>query len=165
MESIHASATAPSRAARPWMFVVAGGLVAGAFDIVYAWLFWYVRAGLPMRRILQSVAAGLVGPGSSQGGTATAALGLVLHFTIAMTMAAAYYLATQAWPVLARRPLRFGAVYGLGLYIVMNFVVVPLSAAPRGATDPLWVGMSIAVHVILIGIPIALAAHYARRSA
>ena len=39
----------------------------------------------------------------------------------------------------------------------MNYVVVPLSAAPRGgAKDPLWVALSVAVHAVLIGMPIAL---------
>jgi hypothetical protein len=39
----------------------------------------------------------------------------------------------------------------------MNYVVVPLSAAGPGSKDPLWVTLSIAVHMLLIGIPIALA--------
>ena len=38
----------------------------------------------------------------------------------------------------------------------MNFVVVPLSAAKAGSHDPLWVGLSVAVHAFLIGLPIAL---------
>jgi len=40
--------------------------------------------------------------------------------------------------------------------MVMNYVVVPLSAALPGSKDPLWVALSIAVHVLLIGIPIAI---------
>jgi hypothetical protein len=60
--------------------VVAGGLVAGAFDIVYACAFWWWKAGEPPPRIFQSVAAGLLGPASFEGGAATAALGLGLHF-------------------------------------------------------------------------------------
>jgi len=39
----------------------------------------------------------------------------------------------------------------------MNHIVVPLSAAAHGgAKDPLWVTLSIVVHAVLIGIPIAL---------
>jgi uncharacterized membrane protein YagU involved in acid resistance len=141
--------------------VVMGGLVAGALDIVYACTFWAMRADVPPRRILQSVAAGLLGPASFKGGTATAALGLALHFFIALCMAAAYAIAAVRWPVLALRPVACGAAYGLMLYATMNFVVVPLSAAAPGARDPLWIGASIAAHVVLIGIPIALAARAA----
>ena len=49
----------PARPVPPLAFVLAGGLVAGALDIGYAWLFWAVKAGLSAQRIFQSVAAGL----------------------------------------------------------------------------------------------------------
>ena len=45
---------------------------------------------------------------------------------------------------------------GFFLYLVMNLVVVPLSAARPGSRDPVWIGLSVAVHMLLIGIPIAL---------
>jgi hypothetical protein len=156
--------TTPSAGPRnPWLIVLTGGLIAGTLDILYAWLFWWIRAGVPMRRILQSVAAGLLGrDGATSGGSATAALGLGLHMFIACTMAAVYYLVARRWSLLWRRPWMFGALYGLWLYIAMNYIVVPLSAAGSGGSkDPLWVTLSVAVHVAFIGIPCALASRYA----
>ena len=146
-----------------WGWVFAGGLIAGALDIAYAAIFWMVRAGVSPMRIFQSVAAGLLGEASFRGGAATAALGLALHFFIATTMSAAYYLAARRRPVLVERPVRFGMLYGLFLYVVMNFVVTPLSAAGSGSRDALWVGLTIAVHALLVGVPIALAARLALR--
>jgi hypothetical protein len=141
---------------RPWL-VLAGGLVAGTLDITYACIFWAIKADLPARRIFQSVAAGLLGNASFEGGTATAALGLGLHYFIACSMAVAYHLVARQWSALRDRPVLMGAAYGLLLYGIMNFIVVPLSrAGGGGAKDPLWVGLSIAVHMLLIGIPIAL---------
>ncbi|HEY7500425.1 MAG TPA: hypothetical protein VH740_18025 [Vicinamibacterales bacterium] len=147
-------------ARNPWPIVVAGGLVAGALDITYAWLFWAVKAGVPAQRIFQSVAAGLLGRASAtSGGWKTAALGLALHLFIACTMSAIYFLVARRWALLWRRPWTMGALYGLWLYIAMNYIVVPLSAAASGgAPDPLWVTLSVIVHMLLIGIPIALAA-------
>jgi hypothetical protein len=137
--------------------VLAGGLVAGTLDITYACLFWAIKADLPARRIFQSVAAGLLGKASFEGGTATAALGLGLHYFIACSMAVAYYLVARQWSALLERPIVMGAAYGLLLYGIMNFIVVPLSrAGGGGAKDPLWVGLSIVVHMFLIGVPIAL---------
>jgi len=147
---------ASTRRPRPARFVLAGGLVAGALDIVYACAFWALKAGVPARRILQSVAAGLLGRSSFEGGAATAALGLTLHLLIATSMSATYYLVARRWAFLRRRPVLCGAGYGLLLYGIMNYVVVPLSAAGPGSKDPLWIALSIAVHVLLIGIPIAL---------
>lgn len=141
---------------RALSLVIAGGFVAGALDIGYAIVFWALKRGVPAERILQSVAAGLLGRSSFDGGVPTAALGLALQFFIATTMSLAYYLAGTRATLLWRRPVLCGATYGLLLYVIMNFVVVPLSRALPGSKDPLWVILSIAVHVFLIGIPIAL---------
>ena len=131
--------------------------MAGTLDITYAWLFWAVKAGVSAQRIFQSVAAGLLGKASFEGGAATAALGLALHFFIATTMSVVYYLVARRWALLWQRPVPCGLLYGLLLYLIMNFIVVPLSAAGGGGSkDPLWVAMSVAVHALLIGLPIAL---------
>ena len=140
---------------RPLRFVLAGGLVAGALDITYACVFWAIKAGVPAQRIFQSVAAGLLGKASFEEGAATAVLGLSLHFFIASTMALTYYLVSRRWTVLVRRPVPLGIAYGLLLYVVMNYIVVPLSAAGPGSRDPTWITMTVAVHGFLIGLPIA----------
>ena len=143
--------------AHPRRLVLAGGLVAGALDITYACVFWAIKAGVPARRIFQSVAAGLLGLASFTGGWPTAVLGLALHFFIATTMSVTYYVVARRIPILGARPVPFGAAYGLLLYVIMNYIVVPLSAAGHGgAKDPLWVALSIVVHMFLIGVPIAL---------
>jgi hypothetical protein len=147
----------------PLASVLAGGLIAGTFDIVYACTFWALRRAVPPRRILQSVAAGLLGQASFSGGASTVALGLALHYFIALSMAAAYYVVARRWPLLRQRPCLCGAAYGLLLYGVMNYVVVPLSKARPAGRDPLWIGLSIAVHVTLIGIPCAVFAARAAR--
>ena len=142
-------------------WVLAGGLIAGILDIAYACAFWLTKADVPPARILQSVAAGLLGDASFRGGAATAALGLALHLVIATTMAVAYAVAARRWPALIDRPWRCGVAYGLTLYVVMNHVVVPLSAASAGSRDPLWIWLTVAVHALLIGVPIALAVRHA----
>jgi len=139
-----------------WSTVLAAGGVAGTLDIVFACVYWAIGADVPPTRILQSVAAGLLGQASFEGGLPTAALGLGLQYFIATTMAAAYWLAATRWETLWRRPLTWGAAYGLLLYVVMNHVVVPLSAANRGARAPLWVVASVVAHVVLVGVPIAV---------
>lgn len=151
--------TATSVAAgRPlrWGPVLAGGLLAGTLDIAYAGIFWGIRASVPFQRILQSVAAGLLGKASFEGGVATATLGLVLHYFIATSMSVSYYLVARRWQPLAERPVMLGALYGVLLYGIMNFLVVPLSAAGPGSKNPLWIGLSVTVHAFLIGVPIAL---------
>lgn len=145
-----------------FVYVLIGGLVAGTLDITYACVFWALKAGVPPQRIFQSVAKGVLGAAAFTSGAASAALGLFLHFFIATTMSIAYYVVARRWPALVERPLVFGAAYGIALWCVMNYIVVPLSAARGGSLGPtLWVTLSIIVHALLIGVPIALFARKA----
>lgn len=158
--------TLPAHPAHPLPSVLLGGLLAGTFDILYAIWFWAIKADVPATRILQSIAAGLLGKASYSGGTGTAVLGLGLHYLIAVSMAVAYFLVARRWPALWQRPIPLGAAYGLLCYGIMNYVVVPLSSAGGGgAKDPLWVGLSIVVHMLLVGVPIGLFTRRAMRAA
>ena len=145
-----------SSAARAILF---GGLIGGACDITYAFVFYYLRSGITPVQILQSVASGLLGADASKGGLPTAALGAFLHFFIAITAAAVYYLASRKLHVLVRRAFLCGVLFGAVIYVFMNFVVIPLSAAPfKGATPSTatWV-TGLLIHMFGIGLPIALA--------
>ena len=146
---------------RAWRFVLSGGVVAGSFDIVYACAFWAIKRGVSPVRILQRVASGWLGEASMTAGWPSAVLGFVTHYFIATSMAVTYYVVARRWPALWERPVPYGTAYGLLLYGIMNYIVVPLSRAGASNKDPLWVGMSIAVHMFLIGLPIAI---YARRA-
>lgn len=142
------------------------GSTVGSLDLVYICTFWALRDVGPAK-ILQSVAAGWVGREAAFGGGAPMAmLGLVSHYAIATVMALAYLLAATRLPALAKRPFLFGPAYGIALYLAMNYVVVPLSAAatPRpvdwGAGDAL----HLLAHMFLVATPIALFARRAQRS-
>ena len=152
---------------RALRWVVTGGLVAGALDITYACTYWWIARDASPERILQSVASGLLGKASYDGGSATAALGLALHFFMTLVMSAVYYFASRRLPALAQKPLPLGAAYGVAVWITMNYVVVPLSNAAVGGLPGLnlWTAMSIGAHVLLVGIPIALCARKARGAA
>ncbi len=138
--------------------ILRGGLIAGTLDIAYACVFWYLKAKVAPVRIFQSVAAGLLGPASFKGGIETAALGLGLHFLIALSFAVVYVVAARQWEQMRDRPWVFGAMAGLLLYTFMNYVVLPLSAAAPPSKDPLWIVLSVLVHVVFVGIPVALCA-------
>lgn len=135
-----------------WTAVILGGLAAGVGDSVLALVLYPVS----LVRIYQSVAAGLLGRDSFQGGLATAALGMFLHFFIATTAALVYVVASSRLKLLRRQPVPWGLAFGVAVYFFMNFVVVPLSWARAGgfAWKPM-IG-----HALLVGLPIALVARY-----
>jgi hypothetical protein len=131
-----------------------GGLSAGVLDITAAFIRW----GIPMR-ILQGIASGLLGARAFQGGWAIAALGLALHFFIALAAAAIYYAASRQLVFLRRRAVLWGLFYGIVVYMVMSWVVVPLSAFPKSKALFSGIGLvlSLLTHMFCVGLPIALA--------
>jgi hypothetical protein len=145
-----------------WATVLIAGLIAGALDILAAFAV-YGRLGAMPVRVLQSVARGLIGARAITGGLATASLGLALHFFIACGAAAVYYAASRRWPALNRRPVVSGVVYGVIVWVVMNYVVVPLSAIGRGPVLSTVTAIIIVVHMLFVGLPIALVVSRAAR--
>ena len=144
--------------------VIAGGIVVGSLDITYAILFWSFR-GVTPTRVFQSVAAGILGRESFNGGMNSALLGAACHYFIAFSIVIVYWLAAKALPVLTRHAVSCGIVYGVLVYIFMNYVVIPLSNAARPKSfNPLWVSLSVIVHMFLIGLPAALFAKAATTS-
>ena len=137
-----------------------GTLAVGILDIVDAFLFFGLRSGVRPMRILQSIAAGLLGRASFSGGWRTAALGLLLHFFIAFVIVLVFVLARRWLPVLRRPVIVSGLLYGIAVYLTMTFVVVPASAAGGGV--PAWpVALNgVLIHMFGVGLPAALAARY-----
>ena len=106
---------------------VYAGLVAGTVDIGAATLINLVSPLL----ILQVIASGLLGKAALHGGGGgVMLLGLVLQWVMSIIIAGIFAVAASRMPVLARRWVLNGALYGVVVFIVMNFVVVPLSIAP-----------------------------------
>ncbi|HEX7832812.1 MAG TPA: hypothetical protein VF787_24380 [Thermoanaerobaculia bacterium] len=137
--------------------ILAAALVVGALDITEVTLFYGLRNGTRPVRIFQSVATGLLGKRAFEGGLTTALLGLALHFLIALAVVAVYHVASTRWSALRENPILFGAAYGLGVYLVMNFIVLPLSAAGAPRLNVLPVVLNgLFAHVFCIGIPTAL---------
>jgi len=137
-------------------WVLAGGLLAGALDLTFAFAFYWPHGATPVR-ILQFIASGVLGRGSFEMGLASAALGVFFHFFISVCAAEIYYLASQRFPFLTQRVLISGAIFGVLMFLAMRLVVVPLSAIKP---KPMAIGSIIGElfsHVFLFGMVIAYA--------
>jgi len=151
-------------------WIVAGGVVAATLDLVYITsAFWFIR-DVPGIRILQAIASGVLGREAAyQGGAATAWLGALLHYGIATVMVATYYLVSRRWRTLVARPVPFGLAYGVLLYYVMQWLVLPYLSAgyrpPKVPDSPAWIAASIAAHAFLVGLVAALFSRRASRGA
>jgi hypothetical protein len=136
--------------------LIAGGVCA-SIDIVYACSFHYLVNQVPPLRILQSIASGLQGKAAFDGGLASGLLGLFAHYFILVVAAGLYYAASRRLHWLLQRPWQAGMLFGLAIWLTMNYVVLPLSAAPKfkgGWGLGFWTNL--AVHILLLGPSIAL---------
>jgi hypothetical protein len=133
-----------------------GGLIAGTLDICAAFLTAWLRRGISPVRVLHFVASGLIGPAAAQGGGKTALLGLALHFLIATVATTVFYLASRKWMFLVERPVHFGLLYGVAVFLFMNFVVLPLSLVTRGPITVSGFIIGLLTIMFCVGLPIAL---------
>ncbi len=164
--------------------ILSGGLTAAVLDIIYAFLVYGpLSYGLSPEQVLQSVAAGWIGrEAAGAGGVETALLGAGTHVLIATAMAGVYVLLSTRLKSLTQHAVQSGLAYGLVLYGVMHYVVVPLSASATGefasgadavarlseafgavrgggGEDYPWmIWGAIFTHTVLVGLPISLMA-------
>jgi hypothetical protein len=129
--------------------ILAGGLLAGSLDLGSAFITY--GAGVP-----RAIAGGLLGPTALHGGSGVYVLGILLHFFIATSAAAVYYLASRKLAFLKDHPFVCGPFYGIAVFLVMNLIVLPLSALHfRGPFQLARLIQGLVVHMILIGLPIS----------
>jgi uncharacterized membrane protein YagU involved in acid resistance len=138
--------------------ILFGGIIGGTFDIIFA-ISWAAYNGMAPTRLLQVVASGLLGKAAFDGGLPVAALGLLLHFAMALLIAAIFVLISRRVPPLLKHPLPVGALFGIAVFLTMRLVVLPLSAFPYPVTlKSLGAALDLLSHMFLFGVPIALAA-------
>jgi hypothetical protein len=131
--------------------ILIGGAVAGTFDLIAALITY--GPGCPL-----AIAAGLLGRQAFHGGAGTYILGVFLHYFIAFSAAAIYCLASRRLDFLIEHFFICGLFFGIAIYLVMNLIVLPLSALHVMGPYPYWgLIQGLLIHMFLIGLPISSA--------
>jgi hypothetical protein len=130
-------------------------LVAGTLDITAALTYYPLTAGAHVVRILQGIASGVLGPRAFDGGLRTAAVGLALHYVIALIWTLLFVLAARRFRGLLNNLWLTGMAYGVAVWAVMNLVVLPLSRVRRGPFHPGRAVIAALILILCIGLPIA----------
>ncbi len=155
MSVVLSPASAPTAQQTPRLLlpILAGGAVAGALDLTAAFLTFG-------RNVPKGIAMGLFGSRAIHGGAGMWIMGVLLHFTIAFGAAAIYCLAARRLTYLRESFIVCGLFYGIAVWLVMNLVVLPLSAFPVKTNTFTRAGLTqgILIHMLIIGLPIAISA-------
>jgi hypothetical protein len=152
------ASTVPAARNSLFRLTLIGGFIAGVlhFVIQQGIVFGLILKN-PIISSLQFVASGIMGDAAFTGGLATALLGLVLDFIMITIMAGVFIFSADRIPLLRRNIMLGSILYGFGIFIVMNLIVLPLSAAPPLPAPPLWLLIELVLqHILLIGLPLGI---------
>jgi hypothetical protein len=149
--------------------ILYAAVLVGVLDITAACINLGVAYGFGPLRVLKGVAGGLLGRSAIEGGLATAALGLAMHFTMALTITTIFYALSRRVFSLPKKLLGVvivGLLYGAAVFAVNNFGTAPLLSWVRSLylhTPVLFkppMGWSqLVIHLFCVGLPIALVMH------
>ncbi|MBA3940379.1 MAG: hypothetical protein C0520_04120 [Sphingopyxis sp.] len=127
----------------------------GTLDILYA-AAWSLLAGGTVGGMLRGVAKGPFGDGAGEWGLGGALAGLATHYAIMGAMVAFWFAAVRRVPALRQPWWLTGTIYGLGLYLVMNAIVLPLRfGAPFPPPDLAKGLVALLPHIVFVGLPLA----------
>ncbi|MFZ0519892.1 MAG: hypothetical protein WAL95_02645 [Candidatus Acidiferrales bacterium] len=138
-----------------FMVIVRAGLTCGVMDITAAMVVYGLVYGVRPIQLLQGIASGLLGQQAYRGGIATALAGLWLHFIIAFSVAAAYFVQSQKIRFLLQHAEFSGVLYGVAVYFVMQQIVA-LSATQKHPFSVKLMLIGVVIHIFCVGLPIAL---------
>ena len=136
--------------------ILLSGLIVGIFDAIAASVFSYGFSGASPDKVFRYVASGVFGKEALTGGMPVAAWGLFFHFIVATGWTTLFYLLRPKIAFLSSSKYTAGIGYGIFIWLMMNFVVVPLSNVPPSTFHfTMRTAVMIMIHMFVIGVPIS----------
>lgn len=137
--------------------VLRSAFIVGCLDAIAASVYSYALSGATPDRVFRYVASGIYGQSAFTGGLAIAAMGLLFHFIVATGWTALFYFCFPRFGFASFNKLTIGVAYGIFIWLMMNFIVVPLSNVPGPAFHFTWRSLiMIGIHMFVIGVPISI---------
>ena len=136
--------------------ILYSGLVAGLLDALAGVIVYYIWFSMNPFQVLQFIASGVYGPAAINGSVFMIFAGLFFHFVIAYAVAIIYFYANHIVPLLGKYKIASGLIYGLGIWLVMNLLILTVSNIPKSPFDAGLAVVGIIWHMVLVGLPIAL---------
>jgi hypothetical protein len=138
--------------------ILKAGLIVGTFDILAAFIHYFIKTGDNPLNILKFIASGIMGDEAFSGDKLVFVSGLILHYFIALAFTAYFFWLFPSLKFLVKNKILTGVIYGIFIWAVMNLLVVPLSKIP---TRPINIPNAIiaaSILIVCIGIPLSFMA-------
>lgn len=145
-----------TKSSSPTKTILWSGLVAGVLDAVAGVIVYYIFFAFNPFKVLQFIASGIHGPEALNGGVLMIIAGTLYHFIIAYACAVVYFFLYPRVALLRKNISIMGLLFGLAIWLVMNFLVLPLSNIPKSPFDINLAIVGVIWHMVLVGLPIAI---------
>lgn len=119
-------------------------------------IYFYTLLKLGPGQFMQWIASAINGPSAFAAGASTIVEGFIIHVIVTVIMGLVYYYAFKESNLVRKNAIVSGIIYGLGIWVVMNLVIFPLSNVPAAPFVLFNAIVSIIWHIVLVGIPFAI---------
>jgi hypothetical protein len=140
-----------------FMTLLLTSLLTGTLDAMIAILISY---RIPPATIFKFIASAFFGPAAFKGGTEMIIWGLLFHYLIVAIFSVVCFLLYPNVVKIFKNKYFTGIIYGLLIWLIMNFAVLPFTNIHRGTMhiDAIGLIKGISALIICVGIPVALIA-------
>ncbi len=135
--------------------VLKSGLMVGTLDILAAFIQFYVKTQKNPMAVLHFIASGVFGKDAFTGGSKMAAFGLLFHYLIAFGFTLLFFMLYPQLKVVIKNKFMLGIIYGIFIWLVMQFLILPLSQAPPIKFTLQSATTAVVILIACIGIPLS----------
>ncbi|GAB3017657.1 hypothetical protein GCM10027051_23170 [Niabella terrae] len=130
-------------------------LLVGTLDIIAAMAHFFISTGKSPGIIFQYIASAVLGPSAFEGGKNAILLGLCLHFLVALVFTCIFFALVKIFPVVLQHKFLTALFYGIGMWAVMRFMVLPLTQISLKTIQAGDAAISIGILFFCIGLPLS----------
>lgn len=139
--------------------VLLAGLLAGSLDAAAASIQYIIKTGNDPARVFRYIASAVFGQDAlSKNLYGMAAWGLLFHMLIAITFTLFFFLFYRQIKPLINNKYIAGILYGIGVWAVMNLLVVPMAFGKDISIKFSDALIAAGILIIAIGLPVSLMA-------
>jgi len=143
----------------PVSLIIKAGLLVGALDICFAFLYSYIRSGTTPQTVLQYISKVAFGKTTFTDPTMQAITGLLVHFTIALVWTVLFFILYRYLKLAKQNKIITGIVYGLVVWAAMNMIILPLWNNKPFVFNAESSSINALILIVAIGVPLSFLAH------
>ena len=142
---------------------VRAGLLVGTLDISAAFIQYYIKFGKDPLNVLTFISSAVFGPAAFSRGDEMKVWGLLFHFGVAFSFTLFFFLIFPKLYAILKNKIIIALLYGPFMWAVMQYLVLPLTAAPKLTPTLQSANIAILILIFCIALPLSfIAAKYNR---